>query len=93
MVYLVTWDLNKEKPNYSQARADFIAHLNKFEHVKDSGLDSVWFISTTWSAEEASTYLRQKLDGNDRLVVTKLVAGQYAGWLSKTTWDWIGARL
>jgi hypothetical protein len=92
-VYLVTWDLNKEKPNYAEARKQFLAHLERYENKNDPGLDSVRFVSTNSSADQISTDLRTKLDNNDRLVVTKLVAGNHQGWLSKDVWDWISARL
>lgn len=92
-VYLVTWDLNKEKPNYGQARQNLISYLERYEHIKDPGLDSVWFISTTWSADQVDADVRTKLDDNDRLVVTQLVSGQHNGWLSKGIWTWINARL
>ena len=40
-VYLVTWDLNREKPNYSEQRQKLIAQLGRYQHIKDPGLDSV----------------------------------------------------
>lgn len=92
-VYLVTWDLNREGSGYSQARAAFIAHLQTYEHIKDPGLDSVWFISTTSSAEQIDSFLRQKLDSNDRLIVTRMRSGEHQGWLNPETWKWIDARL
>lgn len=92
-VYLVTWDLNREKPNYAQARSAFVKHLEAYDNTRDGGLDSVRFISTANSADQVDSYLRQKLDGNDRLFVTKLVRGGYQGWLSKDVWDWINQRL
>ena len=92
-VYLVTWDLNNEKPNYAAARNRFIAHLSRYEHIKDRGLDSVWFIATSWTADEVSADLRTQLDDNDRLFVTKLVLGNHRGWLATSVWDWINARI
>jgi hypothetical protein len=92
-VYLVTWDLNKEKPNYAQARENLIAHLRRYQHIKDPGLDSVWFISTSSSADQVSADVRTKMDDNDKLVVTQLVTGQHQGWLGKSIWDWINTRL
>jgi hypothetical protein len=92
-VYLVTWELNKEKPNYAEARKQFIAHLERYENTKDSGLDSVRFVSTNLSAEQLSEDLRKNLDDNDRIIVTKLVSGNYQGWLSKDVWDWMRPRL
>jgi hypothetical protein len=92
-VYLLTWELNKEKPNYAQARQDLITHLKRYQHIKDAGLDSAWFISTDWSADQVSEDVRKKIDSNDRLIVTKLVTGQHQGWLSQNVWDWINLRL
>jgi hypothetical protein len=92
-VYLVTWDLNREKPNYAQARATLLAQMERFQYMKDAGLDSVWFISTNSSAQQASDFIRQALDNNDRLIVTQIQKGTHQGWLSPPTWEWINARL
>lgn len=92
-VYVVTWDLNREKPNYAQARASFIQHLERMENTRDTGLDSVRWVSTTSTADDVSAYLRQKMDDNDRLFVSKVNSGQHQGWLGKSVWDWINARL
>jgi hypothetical protein len=92
-VYLVTWDLNKEKPNYAQARQNLIAHLERYQHIKDQGLDSVRFVETDNSAQQLATDVRTKMDENDKLVVTRLVSGQYYGWLATSVWDWISPRL
>lgn len=92
-VYLITWDLNKQKPNYNQARQYLVEHLTQYEHIKDPGLDSVWFINSTASADTLDAEIRKRLDTNDRLIVTKLVRGQHQGWLAQNTWNWINARL
>ncbi len=92
-VYLVTWDLNRAKPNYAQARQTFIDHLSRYEHIKDQGLDSVWFINSSASADSIDTDLRTRMDGNDRLIVTRLMQGQHQGWLQEDVWKWINARL
>ena len=92
-VFVVTWDLNREKPNYAQARASFVKHLEAFDNTRDAGLDSVRFISAASSAAEIEGHLRQKLDADDRLFVTRLIAGGHQGWLSKSVWAWINQRL
>ncbi|MEP9372566.1 hypothetical protein [Mesorhizobium sp. KR1-2] len=92
-VYLVTWDLNKQKTNYNQARQALIDHLSRYDHMKDPGLDSVWFISSTASADALDADARTRMDTNDRLMVTKLVGGQHQGWLNADVWKWINARL
>jgi hypothetical protein len=92
-IYLVTWDLNKEKPNYATARTKFLTKIDEYENIKDSSLDSVRFINTSWSASQISSDLREALDNNDSLFISKLVSGDYSGWLSQSVWDWINARL
>lgn len=92
-VFVVTWNLNKERYNYSQAREEFIKHLERIENKGDPGLESVRFISTTNTASQIDAYLRQKMDSNDRLFVSKLNSGEHEGWLSTEVWRWINARL
>lgn len=92
-VYLITWDINRAKPNYDQARQNLITHLERYEHVKDPGLDSVWFLNSTASANDIDADVRTRMDNNDRLVVTKLNTGQHQGWLGQNIWEWINARL
>jgi hypothetical protein len=92
-VYVVTWNLNNERDNYAQARREFIEHLKTFEHIYDSGLESVWFIESGNTANQISDYLLKKLDKNDCLFVTKLNTSQHQGWLSNGIWSWINERL
>ncbi len=91
-VYLVTWELNKEKPNYTKARANFLARLDEYTSIKDPGLDSVRFVFTTWNSQQISDDLRPKLDTDDRLLVISLHDGSYQGWLSPEIWKWIDNR-
>ena len=92
-IHIVTWNLNKERSNYGQARREFLKHLDSYENISDPGLESVRFISTTQSADQVSTFLRQKMDANDRLLVTKLRKGDHQGWLGRKIWNWISSRL
>jgi hypothetical protein len=92
-VYIVTWNLNKERSNYPAARSAFIELVENYPMKADTGLESVRFIESSQSADQISNYLRQALDDNDRLLVSKMNSGQHQGWLSKDTWDWINARL
>jgi len=50
-VYVVTWNLNKEKSNYNTARTAFIQQLEKYSNKADSGLESVRFIKRTIPSE------------------------------------------
>lgn len=92
-VYMVTWNLNKERNNYDHARRAFIAHFNRYTNVSDPGLESVRWILSNATADQISEDLRLKLDANDRLFVTKLNSGQHQGWLSSDVGGWITANL
>lgn len=92
-VFLVTWDLNKQRTNYNEARQALVTHLARYNHIKDPGLDSVWFIESSATADAVSEDILTKMDKNDRLIVTKLVSGQHQGWLDKSVWNWINPRL
>ncbi len=92
-VFIVTWNLNNEKSNYSAARDAFIKQLESYTNKADSGLESVRFIEAKQSADQVDAFLRKKLDKNDRLLVSKMNNGEHQGWLDQSTWDWINARL
>jgi hypothetical protein len=92
-VFVVTWNLNKDRSGYDHARRDFVTHLERYDYIKDLSLETVRWVSTTNTAAEISSFLRQKLDNNDRLFVSKLNKNEHAGWLNKAIWEWISARL
>jgi hypothetical protein len=92
-VYVITWNLNKERSGYDAARRAFLQHLERYDNKKDSGLESVRWISTTRSVNEIEADLRTKLDANDRIFVSQVSHGNHQGWLDKHVWDWINARL
>lgn len=92
-VYLVTWDLNREKQGYDAARKKLIAHLATYDHIKDPGLDSVWFISTAKTAQAVTNDAEPCLDKNDCFVATRMRRDEYYGLLQSKVWEWIAARL
>lgn len=92
-VFMVTWNLNHERANYPSTRAAFIQHLERYQNIQDSGLESVRWISSNSTAGQLFTDLQARLDANDRLFVTQVMAGSHQGWLSRGVWDWINARL
>ncbi|WOH78265.1 hypothetical protein RX327_20065 [Bradyrhizobium sp. BEA-2-5] len=92
-VYLVTWDLNRHRSNYADARQRLIDHMSRYPHIKDPGLDSVWFVQSTGTADALDADIRRHMDTNDRLMVTKLVNGQHQGWLNPAVWDWLNAHI
>ena len=90
-VYLVTWNLNKERRNYDDARKAFLGKLDAYVGIKDA-LESTRFIHTNATADEVTDDLRSEMDSDDRLFVCKVNPGQRQGWLSQAVWDWINAR-
>lgn len=92
-VFVVTWNLNQERSNYAEARRAFIQHLERYPNCKDNGLESVRWVAADATADQISADLRQKLDSNDRIIVSKMKLGEHQGWLSKDTWAWINQRL
>lgn len=92
-VYVVTWNINRNKSNYNAIREAFLKLVSTYQSKADSGLETIRFISTTESADTISAKLRKALDDNDRLLVSRMNSGQHQGWLDQETWDWINARL
>ena len=95
-VYLVTWDLNNEKPNYIQARARFLTGFDGLEWIRDERLDSVRFVSTNLTAQQLHDRLHANMDGTDRIAIIRLNTDAtigHQGSLSSTVWEWINARL
>jgi len=93
MVYLVTWDLNREKPNYPAARTQLIQQLSQHENTHHPGLDSVRFVSTNLTAKELYENLSSALDKNDKIVIARMSSGGYWGALTADIWEWIASRL
>lgn len=89
MVYLVTYDLNRPGNNYP----NLYAAIDKYSHLEDSELDSVRFIDSPLTASQIYNDLLQHIDKNDRLLVTAMRAGTYAGWLNRDLVGWLGAHV
>ncbi len=88
--YLITWNFNKEGVTYVETRRAFYALLNNgFAWTEDPNLESVVFVKTNYSAKDCFDYLGKVLDPNDRICVTKIITGQYTGWLDKSVIVWL----
>jgi len=92
-VYLVSWNLNKEKTTYNQARDAFFALIKQYPYAYDSNLDSVVFIQTEQPAQQLYTQLGAVLDKNDRILITQMTRGAYVGWLNQDVVNWLNARV
>lgn len=49
-VFVVTWNLNKERGNYASARAEFLKHLERYPNIGEPGLESVRWIQSSATA-------------------------------------------
>lgn len=88
--YIISYELNLgEKQHY----ADLLLALERFED-RCHALDTVWFVSTPWSAAELYSYLRRYLDPADGLLVEKLPVGQaWSGWMRADVREWLTDHL
>lgn len=86
MVYMVTYDLNKEGQNYEDV----------IQAIKDASTGvwcSYWkssylIKSNLTSADKVAEIIQPHLDSNDSLLVIE-VKNNKQGWLSKKQWDYI----
>jgi hypothetical protein len=92
-VYLVTWNINNARTNYAAARAAFVAELDTYETIRDTGLETVRWVATNASATELNDRLKTKLDTNDRLFITQVMGSNMNGLVESDIWDWIYARV
>lgn len=88
MVLMITYDLNKVKDYQKLYRA--IGALG--ETKRDTNLDSVWFVSTSYTPVQASEHIRSATDGDDTHFICKIRSGERAGWMNKDVWDWINSH-
>ncbi len=89
MILVVTYDLNKLKdyPRVYKAIGDLGAT------IRDPGLDSVWFVDTRYTFEQAKDNVIRSIDQDDRVFISKLHSGEYAGWLVQDVWNWLYSRI
>jgi hypothetical protein len=91
-VYLVAWHMNKERPNYAEAHEAFVAHISGYMQIWDDRYETMRFVSSSLTASEVNDDLRTKLEPDDRLFVTKVTKGDYAGFLDPAVWHFIDIR-
>lgn len=92
-VYLVTWKLKRERPNYDEALAGFIERLEQYQYIHDEEFESVYFVSTPLAAGQVNADLHTGLENDDKVIVARVQEGSYCGWLPQPVWDWIEERL
>lgn len=84
MIYLITYDLNKDGQDYT-ALYDKIKSLGQCFHP----LESVWFLKSTENVNAVTEQLRASMDNNDHIFVVEISNQKRQGWLPKTAWEWL----
>lgn len=86
-VYCVSYDLNKQGQNYNALYDEL--KMTDNQHI----LGSTWLVSTRENATQLRDRLRQRLDNNDSLFISRVNSGEYDGWMPTECWTWLRARV
>lgn len=87
MVYLITYDLRKPGQNYDDLYTA-IKSVGEWIHP----LESTWLVNSQLDAKQIHEFICQYIDRNDNVLVIR-VTRDYWGWLPKSCWEWLDARL
>lgn len=88
MVYQISYDLRGPEADYD----DLYNIINSQGDVLRI-LGSTWLIESCKTAEQITDEISVKIKKGDRFFISQINLGQYNGWHSRSTWDWISARL
>lgn len=88
MVLMITYDLNKVK-DYQRL---YSAIKALGETKRDTNLDSVWFVSTSYTPTQVSEHIRVSTDNDDIHFVCRIRPGERDGWMDKDVWNWISSH-
>ena len=73
--------------------ADLFAALAIFED-RCHALETLWFLSTPWSARQVYEHLRRHMDPADSLMVEEMPArAGWSGWVDQGVRDWLTEHL
>ncbi|MGG4039935.1 hypothetical protein [Heyndrickxia ginsengihumi] len=85
-VYLITYDLNAPGKDYGKLYEE-IKSLGAWAHY----MESVWFVDTDLDPNSIRDKLKEIIDSNDSLFVSKVTS--YSGWADKKLWDWLSKHV
>lgn len=83
MLYLVSYDLNKDK-DYEKLYKELKNSSNWWHY-----LDSTWLVVTQESIKSFRDRIKSKMDDDDTLLVFNVTNQEYSGWLTDKAWNWI----
>lgn len=90
MVLLISYDLNRHERPASYAAVQAVIEQAALATIRP--LYSQWFVHTHDSPETWSNRLLRVMDADDSLFVVQ-VRRPYQGWLRRSVWDWLDARI
>lgn len=82
-IYVVTYDLKKPGQNYK----DLYDALD--EMGAHRALESFWLVNVANTAKELHDYLKERVDGNDRIWVSELTKKRHYSNAKAGTNDWL----
>ncbi len=85
MMYVITYDLNQGIFHNYEGFLQEIRSLGPWSKY----MDRTWIVATHVGLQEINDRLTKYLGQPDRLLIVKLEAGFYQGWLPPEVWDWI----
>jgi hypothetical protein len=88
MICVVTYDLNQGIFHDYSGFIQEIQNLGPWSKY----MDKTWIVATHIPLQEISNRLTQHLGQSDRLLIVRLEAGQYQGWMPPEVWDWINSQ-
>ncbi|MEA3009660.1 MAG: hypothetical protein QOJ91_1352 [Sphingomonadales bacterium] len=96
-VYLVTWKLSaqleREEGAIEALEAALTARLEAYDFLHHEDFERVYFVATPLSAGQLNGDLHAGLEPDDMVIIARLTAHAYCGWLPQVMWDWIEERL
>lgn len=88
MIALISYDLNKPRKGYSDLHDAIKAISGTWWHH----LTSVWLVDTDLSTQEIYEKVKEHIDENDELFITRITR-DYTGYLPKKAWEWLKDRV
>ena len=83
--YIITYDLRTPGKDYTSLYAAIKMLTSEWKHP----IESTWVVRTDKNANVIYNSLRETLDRNDRIFITKIDPSDKQGWMDVTFWNWI----
>lgn len=89
MIYQISYDLKNKSKDYIPLFKK-IQSLGNWWHY----LDSTWLVQPTgiysgYTPVQMNQYIRDVIDSDDFILITRVDLNESDGWLPQKAWDWI----